>query len=253
MRVLSLNVNGVRAAERKGLSGLIEAKQPDFVCFQELKANHEDIPEFTDYHCFFNPAERKGYSGVGILSKEKPNHVEYGLGVKKYDVEGRVIRADFDAYSIMSVYIPSGSSGDERQLFKMQFLKVFRRHIRGLLAGGLNLVVCGDINIAHQKIDLKNWQSNKRTSGFLPEERAWLDSLLKLGLQDAYRDFVGPECESYSWWSLRTNARVRNVGWRLDYQFASPVLASKVVATEIPMAPNLSDHAPVIIDYDLGS
>ncbi len=253
MRVLSLNVNGIRAAERKGLSNLISSKNPDFVCFQELKANLEDIPSFSEYHCFFNPAERKGYSGVGILSKEKPKHVESGIGVKKYDVEGRVIRADFDDYSIMCVYIPSGSSGDERQLFKMQFLKVFRRHLRGLIAGGLNLIVCGDINIAHKKIDLKNWQSNQKTSGFLPEERTWLDSLLKLGLQDAYREYVGAEFESYSWWSLRTNARVRNVGWRLDYQFASPILATSVSAAEIPMEPNLSDHAPVIIDYDLTS
>lgn len=251
MRIMSLNLNGVRAAHRKGLTDLLTDSSPDFVCFQELKANKEDIPDFAEnYHSYFNPAQRKGYSGVGILSKTKPDHIEIGMGTKKYDTEGRVLRADFQHLSVMSVYVPSGSSGSERQVYKMQFLKVFRRHVKDLLSQGRELVICGDINIAHNKIDLKNWQSNQKTSGFLPEERKYLDKFLKLGLKDAYRDFIGPDTASYSWWSLRTNARARDVGWRLDYQFATPKLATTVKAAKIPKEPNLSDHAPVIIDYD---
>ena len=251
MRILSLNLNGIRAAHRKGLDNLLTDKTPDVVCFQELKANLEDIPELnSDYKCFYHPAERKGYSGVGILSKQKPEHVEIGMGIKKYDSEGRVLRVDFENLSVMSVYVPSGSSGSPRQVFKMQFLKAFRRHIRELVKDGRELIICGDINIAHKKIDLKNWKSNQNTSGFLPEERKWLDTLLKLGLEDACRKFIGPETASYSWWSLRTNARERDVGWRLDYQFVTSKLSTQIMNAEIPKEPHLSDHAPVILDYN---
>lgn len=251
MRVLSLNINGIRAGLRKGLEPFINERQPDIICFQEVKAHECDIPPLLPtYHAHWHCAERKGYSSVGIVSKTPPEQVIHGMGIKLYDSEGRVIRADFGRLSVVSVYVPSGSSGDARQAFKMRFLEAFRRYTINLLAEGREVILCGDINIAHKKIDLTNWRSNQKTSGFLPEERAWLDRFLNLGLVDSYRQFIGPDTPSYSWWSLRTGARARNVGWRLDYQLTSPALAERVRFAEIPMEPNLSDHAPVILDYD---
>ncbi len=252
MRIMSLNLNGIRSAYGKGLIDLLNDKQPDVVCIQEVKAHEADIPAIPlDYFSKFHCAERKGYSGVGILSKLEPNKHSCGIEVKKYDTEGRVLRADFGDISVLSVYVPSGSSGSPRQVYKMQFLKVFKTHVKKLLAEGRELIICGDINIAHHKIDLTNWQNNQKNSGFLPEERSWLDGFLALGLVDAFRQFAGPDKTMYSWWSLRTNARERNVGWRLDYQFTTPKLAEKISFADIPMEPNLSDHAPVIIDYDI--
>ncbi|MEM6427931.1 MAG: exodeoxyribonuclease III [Deinococcota bacterium] len=252
MRVISLNLNGYRAAVKKGLLEFLSSQHADIVCFQELKADLASLPESVmNYHTLWHPAERKGYSGVGLLLKQKPEDVHVGMGVKIYDCEGRVLRADLRGVTIVSVYVPSGSSGDPRQAFKIRFLKAFKRYLKALLAEGRKLIVCGDYNIAHQKIDLKNWQSNQKTSGFLPEERKWLDTTLKLGLRDAYREYIGPDTASYSWWSLRSGARGRNVGWRLDYQLASPELAATVAHAEIPMEPVLSDHAPVVMEYDL--
>jgi exodeoxyribonuclease-3 len=255
VRVISLNLNGYRAAVKKGLLEFLETQHADIICFQELKADLSSLPaSVMDYHTLWHPAERKGYSGVGLLLKQKPDAVHVGMGVKIYDCEGRVLRADFNTpsgeLSIVSVYVPSGSSGDLRQAFKMRFLKALKRYLKTLLAEGRKVIVCGDYNIAHQKIDLKNWQSNQKTSGFLPEERSSLDSALKLGLRDAYREHIGPDTASYSWWSLRSGARARNVGWRLDYQLASPELAAAVSFAEIPMEPVFSDHAPVVIEYD---
>lgn len=252
MRVISLNVNGIRAASRKGLVDFLEEKAADIVCFQELKADLSVLPtEILDYDLFWHPAERKGYSGVGILARQKPDNIEYGMGVKVYDIEGRVLRVDYGQLSVISVYIPSGSSGNKRIEFKMRFLRSFKTYIKKLLADGRELIICGDYNIAHKKIDLKNWQTNQKTSGFLPIERDWLTGFLKLGLVDAYRQFIGEDVASYSWWSLRTNARARNVGWRLDYQISSPNIAKTLKSAEIPMEPVLSDHAAVIMDYNL--
>ncbi len=252
MRVISLNVNGIRAASRKGLADFLKAKNADFVCFQELKADISVLPEeLLDYNLFWHPADKKGYSGVGILTKQKPDRVEYGMGVKVYDIEGRVLRADYGELSIISVYIPSGSSGNKRIEFKMRFLRSFKTYIKKLLEEGRELIICGDYNIAHNEIDLKNWKTNQKTSGFLPMERDWLTGFLKLGLIDAYRQFIGEDTASYSWWSLRTKARARNVGWRLDYQISTPSIAKTLKTAEIPMEPVLSDHAPVIMDYDL--
>ena len=248
---MSFNVNGIRAAHRKGFGDLLDTKQPDIICLQEVKANEEDIPKLSDsYTWHWHTAKRKGYSGVGIGMKQKASIILKGIGIDKYDREGRVIRADINGLSIISVYVPSGSSGDIRLSYKMQFLKAFRRYIRELLAEKRELIVCGDINIAHKPIDLTNWRSNQKTSGFLPEERKWLDRFLKLGMVDSYRQHIG-EVPSYSWWSLRTGARARNVGWRLDYQLTTPKLAAQTVDAEIPIEPNLSDHAPVIMDYEV--
>ena len=206
--------------------------------------------EFLNYNLYWHPAARKGYSGVGTLTKNQAENVQIGMSVKKYDHEGRVLRTDFGNLSIINVYVPSGSSGDERIAFKMKFLRAFKSYIKKLLNEGRELIICGDINIAHKKIDLKNWKTNQKTSGFLPMERDWLTGFLKLGLVDAYREFIGEEVASYSWWSLRTRARERNVGWRLDYQITTPKLAGLVKKAEIPIEPVLSDHAPVIMDYD---
>lgn len=250
MRIMTLNLNGIRAAYGKGLASFLSNTQPDIVCLQELKAHEADIPALASaYHSEYHCAERKGYSGVGILSKVKPISTKSGMGIKTYDAEARVLQADFADITVLSVYVPSGSSASLRQVFKMRFLKRFKRHISMLLAEDRELIICGDMNIAHTKIDLYNWQSNQKNSGFLPEERAWLDAFLKLGLVDVFRNVVGPDIAAYSWWSLRTNARARDVGWRLDYQFATPKLAAKASWVDIPKDPVLSDHAPVIIDY----
>ena len=252
MRVISLNLNGVRAAFRKGLPEFLEARGPDVLCVQELKAHEAVIPTLPGFeYAHWHPAERRGYSGVGILSKREPDSVTVGMGCEAYDLEGRVIRADFGSLSVLSVYVPSGSSQPERQAFKMRFLEDFREHVAGLLEEGRSLLLCGDLNIAHREIDLTNWRANQKTSGFLPEERAWFDSFLALGLVDAYRELVGPDTPVYSWWSLRTGARSRNVGWRLDYQLATPDVAATAYRGDIPREPVLSDHAPVELEYAL--
>ena len=249
MRIISFNVNGIRAACRKGFNDFLKAQAADIVCLQEVKAHVEDIPDLPDHHSFWHVAERKGYSGVGILSRRQPDALTSGMGVRLYDIEGRVLRADYGNLSVVSVYVPSGSSKESRLAYKMRFLKRFRRYLRELLAHERSLIVCGDINIAHQPIDLTNWRQNQKTSGFLPEERRAFDTLLKLGLCDAHREMLGPQVAEYSWWSLRTNARARNVGWRLDYQLATPDL--RPISAHVARTPVLSDHAPVIVDYEI--
>ncbi|HEX7021952.1 MAG TPA: exodeoxyribonuclease III [Trueperaceae bacterium] len=253
LKVMSFNANGIRSAVRKGFHEFLEAEQPDVICLQELKAHEVDIPApAMPYQGCWHCAEKKGYSGVGILSRQPPDQIVAGIGREEFDREGRVLRADYGSLSVLSVYIPSGTTGSERQGVKMKFLDAFYQHTAGLLAEGRELIVCGDFNIAHQKIDLKNWRANQKTSGFLPEERAWLDQYLDLGLLDTFRELVGPEEAVYSWWSLRAGARERNVGWRLDYQLATPKLAATATCARIPRDPALSDHAPVLLEYDTG-
>lgn len=249
MRIISFNVNGIRAACRKGFCEFLESQAADIVCLQEVKANVEDIPKLPNsYQPFWHVAERKGYSGVGILSRRAPDTVVSGMGVRVYDTEGRVLRADYGDLSMVSVYVPSGSSKETRLAYKMRFLKRFRRYLRELLAQERSLIVCGDINIAHQPIDLTNWRQNQKTSGFLPAERRAFTQLLELGLHDAHREVLGPEVAEYSWWSLRTDARARNVGWRLDYQLVTPDV--RPVSAAVARTPILSDHAPVIVEYE---
>lgn len=251
VRALSLNVNGWRAACRKGLLTLLEQVDADVLCFQEVKAHDAALCALPPgYRAHWHLAARKGYSGVALLSRKVAERVVCGLGDPLYDSEGRVLQADFGSLSVLSVYVPSGSSGEARQAFKMQFLATFYDHLRALLAEGRELLICGDLNVAHRKIDLKNWRSNQRSSGFLPEERAWFSALLDLGLVDAFRQHAGPERAAYSWWSLRSGARARNVGWRLDYQLVTPGLAGRIISATIPREPCLSDHAPVILDYE---
>ena len=253
MKILTYNVNGIRAALRKDFSSWIKAVNPDIICLQEIKANPEQFEAsvFTDlgYHCFWNPAEKKGYSGVAILTKTKPQHVEYDCGIEEIDFEGRILRADFDRFSVMSVYFPSGSSGDIRQEFKMQFLTQFQNYVNVLKKDFPNLVISGDYNICHKAIDIHNPQRNKNTSGFLPEEREWMSEFIASGFTDSFRH-LNPEPHNYSWWSYRANARAKNLGWRIDYNMISENLLSNLSRSAILSQAHHSDHCPVLVELE---
>lgn len=246
--IISYNINGIRSAVSKGITQWLKEKDPQIVCFQELKAHKEQIPvslfEDLGYHCYWFPAVKKGYSGVAILSKTKPKHVEYGSGIDQSDYEGRVIRADFQHYSVMSVYVPSGSSGDERQGYKMQWLGEFTDYIKKVKADHPKLIISGDYNICHKPIDIHDPVSNKKSSGFLPEEREWLSEFIDTGFVDSFRQFnTAPH--QYSWWTFRANARANNKGWRIDYHLATQEMAADLVHAEILPQVVHSDHCPV--------
>jgi exodeoxyribonuclease III len=253
MRILTLNLNGIRSATAKGVVSWLTGSGADVICLQEVRALPEQAPQewgALGYHTEWYPAERPGYSGVALLSKTKPKRVTRGMK-SAFDSEGRLLQADFDELSIISTYIPSGTSSAERLALKFKFMDEFLRHCRRLRKSKRDLVFCGDFNVAHQKIDLKNWRSNQKNSGFLPEERAWLDAFLKVGFHDTFRQLVGPEAVHYSWWSNRGRARENNVGWRLDYHFTTPALNQVARAPMIYCDQIFSDHAPVVIDYDV--
>ena len=253
MKILTYNVNGIRAALRKDFSSWLKVVNPDIVCLQEIKANPEqfEVSVFTNlgYHCFWNPAEKKGYSGVAILTKTKPKHVEYGCGIEEIDFEGRILRADFDEFSVMSVYFPSGSSGDIRQEFKMKFLIQFQNYINVIKKDFSKLIISGDYNICHKAIDIHNPQRNKNTSGFLPEEREWMSEFISSGFIDSFRH-LNSEPNNYSWWSYRSNARVKNLGWRIDYNMISKNLLSNLSHSAILSQAVHSDHCPVLVELD---
>lgn len=254
MNIFSYNVNGIRAAERKGLSEWLDGSGADVLLIQETKAQPEQIDEsvYQDlgYHCYWHSAEKKGYSGVGILSKSKPDHVEVGCGIDYIDQEGRIIRADFGDLSIMSVYVPSGSSGDARQDLKMKFLADFENYISQLLKERPKLIIGGDFNICHTAIDIHNPKSNKDTSGFLPDERQWVSDFLEVGLIDSFRYFYPEKIDQYSWWSYRANARANNKGWRIDYNMASTALKKDLKNAAIWPDAKHSDHCPVSVEID---
>ena len=255
MRIVSVNVNGIRAAARKGFFDWIHQEQPDVVCLQELKAQldqlEDDIFYPEGYHCHYFPAEKKGYSGVGLYTKYEPEAVTTGLGWHSADTEGRYIQVDYKDLSIASLYLPSGSSSDERQQIKFAFMDDYMRQLKKQRKAARPIIICGDWNIAHKEIDLKNWKANQKNSGFLPEERAWLDDVLdKVGFVDAFRA-VNQEPDQYTWWSNRGQAWAKNVGWRIDYQLISPELKEKVQGASIYKDERFSDHAPLILDYDL--
>ncbi|MBD98747.1 MAG: exodeoxyribonuclease III [Verrucomicrobia bacterium] len=252
-RIISYNVNGIRAALKKGFMDWVNAAQPDVLCLQEIKAMPEQLEptflESLDYHHYWYPAEKKGYSGVAIWSKKKAVHVEYGCGIDKYDKEGRVIRLDFEDYSVMSVYMPSGSSGDERQAFKMTWLDDFQAYIDTLKKDFPKLIISGDYNICHKAIDIHNPTRNAKTSGFLPEERAWVSQFIASGFIDSFRAF-NELPHQYSWWSYRANARAKNLGWRIDYHMVSEPLKDRMSrATILPEAKH-SDHCPILLEID---
>jgi exodeoxyribonuclease III len=286
MRIISVNLNGIRSAASKGFYDWLAQQDADIICLQELKSQAADMTEqmlmLQGYHGYFHYAEKKGYSGVGIYCREQPQRVMVGLGIAEFDAEGRYLCADFANFSVVSLYLPSGSSGEERQAVKFKFMAAFMPHLRSMMASppvsgggatrllpqaagiasnvsqphlrelrasGREVVICGDWNIAHKEIDLKNWRGNKKNSGFLPEERAWLTELFdEVGFADVFR-LVHPELEAYTWWSNRGQAWAKDVGWRIDYQIATPGIAARAETASIYKAQRFSDHAPLIIDY----
>ncbi len=255
MRIVTANLNGIRSAGRKGFFDWLPRQNADVLCLQELKAQVGDMtkpmlnPE--GYYGYFHYAEKKGYSGVGLYCKRQPDQIIEGLGIADIDMEGRYIEAVFGNTSVVSVYLPSGSSSEERQTVKFSFMDRFWPHLEQLRQSGREVIVCGDWNIAHREIDLKNWKGNLKNSGFLPEERAWIGELFdKLGYVDVYRRlYPEAEGEAYTWWSNRGQAWAKNVGWRIDYQIATPGIAAKATAASVYKAERFSDHAPLIVDY----
>ncbi|MEI8302562.1 MAG: exodeoxyribonuclease III [Burkholderiales bacterium] len=255
IRIISLNLNGIRSAARKGLAPWLESARPDVLCVQEVKAQADDLDDslrtLAGLSGNFHFAQKPGYSGVGVYARRKPSAVRAGFGNAEFDAEGRYLEADFGAYTVISLYLPSGSSSPERQQAKFRFMAAFAEHLRDLGRGGREVVVCGDWNIAHREIDLKNWRGNQKNSGFLPEERAWLSQVFdEFGFIDVFRR-LDPRPERYTWWSNRGQAWAKNVGWRLDYQIATPGIADTARATDIYTEQRFSDHAPLIVDYAL--
>jgi exodeoxyribonuclease-3 len=254
LRVISLNANGIRAAARKGFFDWMAKHDPDVVCIQETKAQEHQLTDDCfrpkGYHCYYEDAVKKGYSGTAIYTKEKPKRVIRSFGVQEFDDEGRYLEVQLDGINIVSVYLPSGSSGDIRQEAKYRFLDSFMTHMQKMRRRRSQSILCGDWNIAHKKIDIRNWRSNQKNSGFLPEEREGMEELF--GPQkyvDAFRT-VNEEADQYTWWSNRGRAWDNNVGWRLDYQVVTPGLKDKVIRTDIYKDERFSDHAPLTMDYD---
>jgi exodeoxyribonuclease-3 len=252
MKIVSYNVNGIRSALSKNFLSWLQATNADVVCLQEIKASPEqlvDLPmlEQMGYEHYWNPAQKKGYSGTAILTRITPKHVEYGCGMEDYDCEGRILRADFEHCSVMSAYFPSGSSGDHRQGFKYRFLEHFREYIDKLKIEYPRLVLCGDLNICHRAIDIHNPKSNANSSGFLPAEREWMENFLESGFVDTFRH-LNQEPHNYTWWSYRANARNKNLGWRIDYAMASKALEQNIRRSAILCEAKHSDHCPVLLE-----
>jgi exodeoxyribonuclease-3 len=254
MRIITCNVNGLRAAAGKGFLEWMRRQKPDIVCLQEIKAQEADLPRPIlaprGFHAFFHPAEKRGYSGVAIYSKAEPENVTLGLGIAEIDEQGRFLQADFGNLSVVSLYMPSGTMGDEAQARKYRFMDVFLPRLEQMRACGREFVICGDWNIAHKEIDVKNWKTNQPTTGFLPREREWLTQVFERhGFVDVFRT-LDPNPDRFTWWNQFGGARERNVGWRIDYQIATLGMAKLARKTSICMKPWFSDHAPLTVDYD---
>lgn len=251
MKIISYNVNGIRAAVNKGFLDWLKVANPDVICLQEIKALKEqlDLEAFEaagyGYHYWFS-AQKKGYSGVAILSKTKPDHVEYGTGIASMDFEGRNLRADFNGLSIMSLYLPSGTNIDRLE-HKLEYMDLFQDYINQLKQTHPNLVICGDFNICHEAIDIHNPKGLSKVSGFLPVERKWIGNFIKSGFIDSFR-YLHPDLQQYSWWSYRANARANNKGWRLDYTMASTPLQEKIKRSVILSEAVHSDHCPILLE-----
>lgn len=253
LRVITANLNGIRSAAKKGFFDWLGEQEADCVCVQEIKVSADDLPaEFIEphgYRSYFHHAAKKGYSGEGLYSRREPDDVIIGFGSSEFDSEGRYVEARYGNLSIVSVYVPSGSSGDERQQAKYRFMDAFMPHLAELKAKR-EVILCGDVNIVHKEIDIKNWKSNQKNSGCLPEERAWLTKLFDdVGYVDVFRT-LDPRPEQYTWWSNRGQAYAKNVGWRIDYQIATPGIAETAKSTSIFRDIKFSDHAPLTVDYD---
>jgi exodeoxyribonuclease-3 len=254
MKIITLNANGIRAAASKGFFDWMDRQDADIICIQETKAQHHQLQERkffpAGYHCWYHDALKPGYSGVAMYSRWQPQRVHYGIGWEVMDHEGRWLQADFGPLSLVSLYLQSGSSSEERQAVKFQAMDYLMPRLRQMAASGRDYIICGDWNIAHRKIDLKNWRGNQKQSGFLPEERAWMDLLFgDAGWADAFRCVDARE-EQYTWWSNRGRAWDNNTGWRIDYQVATPAVAGTARAVEIYKEQRFSDHAPLIMEYD---
>ncbi|GAA5173890.1 exodeoxyribonuclease III [Niveibacterium umoris] len=262
LRVITANLNGIRSAASKGFYEWLAEQQADVVCLQEIKAQEADLSrdlrEPAGWNVRFHCAEKKGYSGVGVFARSAVNGWVEGIGEPEFDAEGRYLQADIETsvgpLSVISLYLPSGSSSDERQAAKFRFMDRFKPHMAALRASGREIIVCGDWNIAHREADLKNWKSNQKNSGFLPEERAWLSALFdEQGWVDVYRSLHPDTTDAcYTWWSNRGQAWAKNVGWRLDYQIATPGIAGLARSATVFKAQRFSDHAPLTIDYEVG-
>ncbi|MDD2497377.1 MAG: exodeoxyribonuclease III [Desulfitobacteriaceae bacterium] len=251
MRIYSWNVNGIRAVHRNGFLDWISKEQPDILCLQETKIQQDQLTEelknIEGYDAYFSFASRKGYSGVAVYTKEKPLSVKHGIGIDRFDCEGRILIVEYQGYILLNIYFPNGQKDDERLQYKMEFYDVILEYCDALVAEGKKLIICGDYNTAHREIDLKNPKSNEKRSGFLPIERAWIDKFIAHGYVDVFRWFY-PDTVKYSWWSYRFNARAKGVGWRIDYHFVSANLLDKVKGAEILDEVTGSDHCPVVIE-----
>lgn len=249
MKIISYNLNGIRAATTKGFIDWLEKESPDVICIQETKAQIDQMPTFElnsiGYESYYFSAQKKGYSGVAILCKRKPDQVIYGMGIEKYDYEGRFIRADYGEMSIISVYHPSGTSSELRQDFKMQWLSDFQDYIKELSKTRKELVICGDYNICHREIDIHDPKGNAKNSGFLPEEREWMEGFISSGYTDSFRHLYPETKDKYSWWSYRHNSREQNKGWRIDYCMVSDSIKDRIISADILADVKHSDHCPV--------
>ncbi|MSQ81181.1 MAG: exodeoxyribonuclease III [Candidatus Methylopumilus sp.] len=256
MRIITLNMNGIRSASNKGVYTWLNTQDADFICVQEVKAHESDLTHemkyFGDYMSYFSFAEKKGYSGVSIYAKKKPLKIIREIGLSLFDHEGRYLELRYNNLNVVSIYLPSGSSGEERQAFKFEVLDYLLPYLKKRMTLGEPIVLCGDWNIAHQDIDLKNYKGNRKNSGFLPQERQWMTYLFRDGgFIDVYRKLYPDTTDvSYTWWSNRGQAYLKNVGWRIDYQIAHPLIGEKVISASIFKDEKFSDHAPLIVDYD---
>lgn len=253
VRVISCNVNGIRSAAQKGFLDWLRRQRPDVVCLQEVRAHEDQMPRRAraprGYHALYRSPERKGYSGVGVWTNRPPELVDDAIGAPEWDDQGRFLGVEHGGVLVCSIYLPSGSAGPERQEQKYRFMDVWFEKLAKLAQSGREVILCGDWNIAHKEVDLKNWRSNRKNSGFLPEERAWLTRVIdELGYVDVFRR-LEPRPEQYTWWSNRGRAWEKNVGWRLDYQLATPRVAERAEAVSVYRRRRFSDHAPVTIDY----
>ena len=254
MRIITVNLNGIRSADSKGFYEWLQTQQADVICLQEIRIMHEQLTEIMlnpgNLNSAFEFAEKRGYSGVGIYFRKSPDRIQKGIGWSDMDSEGRFIQADYGKLSVVSLYLPSGTSGEERQNFKYKAMDYFEKWLRKSRKSGREFIICGDWNIAHKEIDLKNWKSNQKNSGFLPAEREWMTKIFgELGFVDVFRK-LNQNAEQYTWWSNRGRSWEKNVGWRIDYQVATPDVASKAIGESIFREQRFSDHAPLIIDYD---
>lgn len=252
MKIISANLNGIRSAHTKGFFDWLHTENPDIVCLQEIKADHDSIPaelkNFAGYHTSYHPAQKKGYSGVAILAKKQPDNIIIGLNNEEIDNEGRYLEFQYGNLSIISLYLPSGSSGEDKQLKKFRFMDYYLPILKEQNKSR-QYIICGDWNIAHQEIDLKNWKGNLKNSGFLPEERQWLTELFSNGYHDVWRRLY-PEEPGYTWWSNRGQAYAKNVGWRIDYHIVSDDIIAYAKNSRIYKEQKFSDHAPLIVEYE---